>query len=357
MFFGLVAVDDHPCCKMQEAVETFFLNSIETDVFSYTLLPEWFRETLNKATCTLGAKFAQVHALLHAEGVTENDRRSVYVQLQSTNRIQELCDGTFQLPVGRIEWISVLGKGIAALMLSLYDSLDLTVFRRGGNRDEPTHQIYSEFIKKNKYVCPFCGLDKFKNKRGSRREDFDHYLHKSAYPLAASNMKNLVPTCGTCNQDYKGTKDILADGAAFYPYSAIPEVKLEVACQAYPATEDLDDMGQWSVTLELSQPDPSAAPKMTAWNRVYSIKKRLEDEIAEFFEDWMNELTDDQTQPLEREQFIDLIASAKTKAVENSHRRMQPGQIVKAAFFDFMLSRAEGAFVESFRRLQNGRCS
>lgn len=356
MFFALIAIKDHPCCKMQEVVEAFFLNSISEVTFSANLFPEWFRDTLEKPTCSLLAKFNRVHALLHAAEVTEDMRRAVYDLAVATNRIQSLCDGTEPLPSDNINWEAALGNAIVSLMSSLYDSLDFAVFRRDGSSGAPTHQLYVEFIDKNERVCPFCGLSQFKNPRGIRREDFDHYLHKSAYPFAASNMQNLVPTCGTCNQDYKKAKDILADGAAFYPYAALPEVKLEVECQAYPAPDDLDDTGEWSVKLELLEPGAAMDPRMIAWNRVYSIKKRLEDEIAVSCEEWMNEVTDGQTQPLGEDQFLEMIALARTRAIQSSHRRMQPGQIVRAAFFDFMHSRADTCFVESFRRSQNARC-
>src|SRR6185369_7382359 len=97
----------------------------------------------------------------------------------------------------------------------------------------PTKELYTEFIQKNKYVCPFCGLERYKNVLGAKREDFDHYMHKSGYPLAAANLRNLVPACGICNQDYKGSKNILADGAAFYPYAEIPEVRIGVMCENF----------------------------------------------------------------------------------------------------------------------------
>ncbi len=261
------------------------------------------------------------------------------------------------MPTNNIVWESEVGTAITDLMLTIYESLDLAVFRRDGNDDKPTHLLYKEFIQKNGYVCPFCGLSKYKNKLGLRREDFDHYLHKSEYPLAAANMNNLVPTCGTCNQDYKKAKNILGDGKAFYPYSAVPEVKLEVMCQQYPAVQNFSDKGKWKVNIELSAPDANVIPKMKAWDRVYSIKTRLESEITEFFEDWMKEIADDQTIPLAPEQFIGLIQSAKTKAIASAKRKMQPGQIIKAAFFDFMLTGAEKGFVESFRHSQNRACS
>ena len=355
MFFGLIAVDNHPCCKMQEIVEAFFLGAIETQEFSMELFPEWIRATLQNANCALGEKFLNAHRLLHKAGLDAVTRRAIYEQVQLTNGIEELCNGTAHLPESAINWKTELGKAISSLMSALYSSLDLAVFRKDGEAGRPTHQLYSEFIKKNKYVCPFCGLSQFKNKRGARREDFDHYLHKSEYPLAAANCKNLIPTCGICNQDYKKTKDILADGTAFYPYADIPKVKLEVDCNAYPTMNNFDDPGDWSVNLTLIEPDEAAIPKMNAWNRVYAIKKRLEDEIREFFESWMEEVTDDHAFEIEEREFVRLITGARVRAREGAERRVEPKQIIKEAFYDFILNRADKAFRESFRILQNRR--
>lgn len=353
MFFGLKAVDDHPCCKMQEVVEAFFKNSIDKDTFSLNLFPKWMQGTLKKKNCTLLDKFAALHALLHEAPMDSDARRGIYQQIELTNRIQDLCDGVIKPPRNHIVWNSPLGKAIAALMATLYESLDLAVFKRKGQTESPTHQLYNEFIERNKYVCPFCGIDKFKTRGGARREDFDHYLHKSAYPLAAANMRNLIPTCGTCNQDYKMAKDVLADGLAFYPFAAVPEMKVQVDCAKYPMTTELDDKGKWSVKIELAKSDAAVAPKMTTWNRVYSIKSRLEIEIREYFDEWMTEVSDDCSHQVNEEQFAQLITSAKVKAKERAKRRMEPKQIVKEAFYDFVLTKAKGPFVESFRRLRN----
>jgi hypothetical protein len=353
MFFGLTAINDHPCCKMQEVVDAFFKNSIDEDTFSLELFPKWIQGTLKKKNCTLIEKFAAVHASLHETKMDSDARRDIYQQLQLTNRIQDLCNGVIKPPKNCIVWTSPLGKAIAVLMETLYESLDLAVFQKKGQSLAPTHQLYNEFIEKNRYVCPFCGLDKFKTRGGPRREDFDHYLHKSAYPLAAANMKNLIPTCGSCNQDYKKVKDVLANGAAFYPYAVIPEVMVEVDCTQYPRTTTLDDKGKWSVKVELAKSDVTASPKMTAWNRVYSVKNRLEIEIREYFDEWMAEVSDDCPREVDEKQFADLITSARVKAKERAKRRMEPKQIVKEAFYGFVLTKAKSAFVESFRMLRN----
>jgi len=353
VFFGLQAIADHPCCNMQAVVEAFFQNSIDQHLFTVDLFPAWFRPTLEDARCVLDKEFGKVHALLYAVGMNEGSRRRIYEQLESINHIQELCNGERPIPDNVINWDSDLGKSIDALMDRLYDSLDLKIFRRRKVSINPTQQLYSEFIQLNKYVCPFCGLERYKNVLGPRREDFDHYLHKSAYPLAAANMKNLVPACGICNQDYKGSKDVLADGAAFYPYAEIPEVRIDVTCENFPAIADFDNHGQWRVDVDLAEPDATAAPKLQAWDRVYRIKQRLENEVQKFSEDWMDEVIDGCTEEIDQGTFVELISKAKERASNAVMRRMQPGQLIRRAFYDFALNNVNRPFFESFRVARN----
>lgn len=338
---------------MQAVVEAFFRNSINQPLFSVDLFPAWFRPTLEAKTCTLDAEFGKVHALLHAVGMEEGNRRQIYDQLVATNRIQELCDGTLPVPGNVIDWENDLGKSIITLMSRLYESLDLAVFRRGGGTVKPTKELYTEFIQKNRYVCPFCGLRTYKNVLGVKREDFDHYMHKSSYPLAAANMKNLVPACGICNQDYKWSKDILADGAAFYPYADIPEMRIEVTCDNFPNTAELDDEGQWNVAVDLATPDVTVAPKLQAWDRVYRIKERLANEVQKFCEEWMFEVTDVCTEEVDQGAFVELIRSAQERASNAALRKMQPGQLIRSAFYDFALSNVNHPFFESFRQARN----
>ncbi|OHB60612.1 MAG: hypothetical protein A2Y12_20625 [Planctomycetes bacterium GWF2_42_9] len=353
MFFRLQAIADHPCCNMQDVVEAFFRNSIDQPHFSVNLFPEWFHSTLEDRRCTLNVAFRRVHELLYADGMNEGCRRQIYVQFESTNRIQELCDGTLPVPINVIVWESDLGKSIDTIMSRLYESLDLVIFRRGDEIVNPTKELYSEFIKLNKYVCPFCGLGRYKNVHGSRREDFDHYLHKSDYPLAAANMRNLVPSCGICNQDYKGFKDVLADGTAFYPYADIPEVSIHVTCVHFPSPANFNDKGQWSVEVALAIPDATAEPKLQAWDRVYEIKKRLKDEVREFCEEWMNEVTHKCTGLIDPGKYVELISSAREEASDAAVRRMEPGQLIRRAFYDFALNNVTRPFFESFRVSKN----
>jgi hypothetical protein len=182
MFFGLTAID-HPCCKMQEAVESFFFKSIDQVTFSTDLFPVWIRTTIRQTNpqvasgtgssgatastprrTTLGDRFEAVHAHLHSSSMSCGKRRAIYNQLYVTNQIEELCGGKVSIPLNEIDWKSDLGFAISELMEALYSSLDLAVFRRPGQTGQPTHQFYTEFTKTNCKVDPILRPGKRKVK-------------------------------------------------------------------------------------------------------------------------------------------------------------------------------------------------
>jgi hypothetical protein len=47
-------------------------------------------------------------------------------------------------------------------------------------------------------TCPFCGI--------GEPTTLDHYLPKEEFPEFSVLSKNLIPVCGVCNSNYKGTK-------------------------------------------------------------------------------------------------------------------------------------------------------
>jgi hypothetical protein len=77
-----------------------------------------------------------------------------------------------------------------------------------GVRDSHYAVIYDSIPHR---VCSFCGIE-YMDAPGARREDLDHYLPKSLYPLAAANLRNLVPMGHKCNSKYKLGTDLLRKG-------------------------------------------------------------------------------------------------------------------------------------------------
>ncbi|KOY87851.1 hypothetical protein AD998_18445 [bacterium 336/3] len=57
-------------------------------------------------------------------------------------------------------------------------------------------------------VCPYCNRNYIRNLQEKRTCEFDHFYPKEAYPFLAMSFYNLIPSCKTCNQTLKGSKEI-----------------------------------------------------------------------------------------------------------------------------------------------------
>lgn len=143
-----------------------------------------------------------------------------------------------------------------------------------GPRDKHYSVIYDSLKHK---LCPFCGIDSLDSPtKNNRREDDDHYLPKSEYPFAAVNLRNIVPACRKCN-DYKGTNDpIFAAGQRFraldpYSHSGFT-VRLD---NSLPLGSARANLPEWQIEFE------PPAPEAETWDRVYSLRRRLRENILD----------------------------------------------------------------------------
>lgn len=50
--------------------------------------------------------------------------------------------------------------------------------------------------------------------------EFDHFYHKSEYPLLAISFYNLIPSCNVCNTHFKGSKNSINENI-FHPYTVV----------------------------------------------------------------------------------------------------------------------------------------
>jgi hypothetical protein len=81
----------------------------------------------------------------------------------------------------------------------LYNLYDTNIQLKKGIK---RHTVGQLFVRKG-LVCPYCGI-----KRNYTR-DLDHYIPRSKYPEFSIMTNNLIFSCPTCNQDYKG--DLFVD--------------------------------------------------------------------------------------------------------------------------------------------------
>lgn len=152
-----------------------------------------------------------------------------------------------------------------------------------GVRDSHYAQIYASIPHK---VCPFCGIE-YMDAPGARREDLDHYLPKSLYPLAAANLRNLVPMGHKCNSKYKLSTDLLrkSDGTRRVAFDPYDHTKISVLLDdSEPFDGEECNLPKWVVRFD---PDTSAA---TTWDEVFEIRARYcRDHLNPSYKKWLQD--------------------------------------------------------------------
>jgi hypothetical protein len=118
-----------------------------------------------------------------ARKFTISDRAEFLAGFRQQNQIAGLLDGSVALPVfnSKLQLLLHATEAICEEGFSLLGKMDVRVRH---------YQIIYEHLKSK--TCPFCGTEPF-DAPTLASEDEDHYLARSAYPMAAANFANLVP--------------------------------------------------------------------------------------------------------------------------------------------------------------------
>jgi hypothetical protein len=241
------------------------------------LIPEAHRDIL-QGRPALRNKLNAYEKALAKLGIKK--RKQVLQALNDQNEIafllccQHNCEAINDLP-------KTIRKPVMDLFAYAFDILTGL-----GVRDSQYKAIYEVMRHR---VCPFCGCEPFKA-LGSRREALDHYLLESKYPFAASNLRNLVPMCHTCNSGYKLSQDMLYrnDGTrrkSFDPYNCTgTRLSLE---QSQPFAGTVTPIGQlprWQIEFE-----PNTEEVLT-WNQVFHIRERYQNDVLDAeFKTWLRD--------------------------------------------------------------------
>ncbi len=101
------------------------------------------------------------------------------------------------------------------------------IFNYDSFRDISAKNIFSGFILAKKLgieCCPYCNRNyttthaMYKGKKVF--PEFDHFYHKTNYPLLSVSFYNLIPSCNVCNTHFKGSKDSVKT-EIFHPYKEV----------------------------------------------------------------------------------------------------------------------------------------
>lgn len=117
-----------------------------------------------------------------------------------------------------------------------YGYLTTGFIKKGKNNEDIKYSSKDLIESLGISVCPYCNRNYIKlveierevneeievkgeiEKIKIRIDELDHFYPKSEYPFLAVSFYNLIPSCKTCNQTFKGTKLVSVN-----PYSKIEE--------------------------------------------------------------------------------------------------------------------------------------
>ena len=248
----------HEClCAAIEAVHSH-IDSDKSQLPWPAILPNQHQSRLS------ASKGLRKHLERYAEvlrKLSKSNQDQILQAIADQNKISELLSGVCDCAM--IDDLPKLIRPcIRELFIYAFDKLkDL------GVRESHYAQIYAAIPHK---VCPFCGIE-YMDPPGARREDLDHYLPKSLYPLAAANLRNLVPMGHKCNSKYKldtnplrrndGTRRVAVD-----PYDHT-EISI-ILDDSRPFDGEESNIPKWLVRFE---PDTPAA---ATWDEVFEIRLR-----------------------------------------------------------------------------------
>ncbi len=200
--------------------------------------------------------------------------QQILIALDEQNRVSDLlsgvcdCDRCDRLPAH----IQEPAKELFAEGFRL-----LTEF---GIRDAQYQSIYASLDSK---ACPFCGCEYFDAPQAPR-EALDHYLAKSIYPYAGTNLRNLAPIGTKCNSNYKKDRDVIRAAnvarLAFDPYgNGSASVSL---VQSVPFAGTDGDTPDWIVDFV------PASQQAETWDAVVEIRTRYRRDILDqTFKTWL----------------------------------------------------------------------
>lgn len=156
------------------------------------------------------------------------------------------------------------------------------------NRDNCLNKHYEDVWKnlqsREIRICPFCGIEELLPPE-LYRQDYDHLLCQSEYPMLAIASKNLVPSGRDCNQIFKKATDVIwieGSRSVFpYPYADIAELLMTLE------NEQLDFRrlkGNWKIQFFPNQ------PSIQSWIYVFKINERIKTQVLDArYVGWLKE--------------------------------------------------------------------
>lgn len=286
-----------PIERVNQVVYEFIKNSIPNGNYSRSLFPNWFHDVLANSRAKEGNKsfedkFEETYTEIQA--LPQAVRQNIFNEFEQGLDIKSLCEDK-SIPVILTEQYSVeLHKKLKVVLKDHFYGSALAKNKTiQGKLSTTLREHYISFKDANKKgrVCPFCGLHNYALKNGEAKDDYDHWLYKSKYPLYAVNFSNLVPMCDKCNQGgVKGITDVIHDEngtrrESFYPYDVNSGVSIIVNnfTPPYAPTYDRGDEFPYGYyQLDITYNDVTEAEKVETWKTVFKIEERFNSFLSEY---------------------------------------------------------------------------
>jgi hypothetical protein len=273
---------DH--CRLHEFIISFFKRiEHENKPFDISFFEPDFQDIVNRHKTILKKQCKDIYEVISK---WSKRKRSKFIRrIIISNSIENICHGT-------VKALSLddIPSDIKPLIKDLFDNLykqvlDGDPFNKKFNTTLRQH--FDEFRTQNKELtlCPICGISELKTKYDTNRDQYDHYLPKSIYPLSSVNFKNLIPACTDCNSlEVKGDKDIVSiasNGKLFYIYDTSHK-GIEVDFKISKDDEEIDNI-TWDINF--LTPDVKI-DEIESWKKIYNIEGRYKGFIKGRIESW-----------------------------------------------------------------------
>jgi len=227
--------------------------------------------------------------------LTTTQKNFIRDTFNNNNQIEELCCNDVE-PIFYKDITSEISEDISDALKDfnnyLYKFLDKSDAAFVKNYTSATI-YYKELVSQLPASrCPFCGIERIKSKRMSRRDAYDHYIPKSLLPFTAINVKNLAPMCKDCNESWKNdnnpintNKDSGDARKTFYPFCTnLPEIEIHFD-NLY-----LDPLNIDEHNIEVRYECEGYEVEVSTWRKIFNIDERYDDLIRTDCKAWLEEV-------------------------------------------------------------------
>lgn len=217
--------------------------------------------------------------------LTVAQRAQVSLWYDHNNDIEALCRNDTSKAPGTYPQIKTINADLEKALKTFCQSLftDVIHLKAVTSRTEEIDAHYDAFVKENdEGKCPFCGYGDIKGQHHSKREAYDHFLPKGAYPFNSVNFRNLAPMCHECNSSYKLKKDPVRhidplhksttgiQRKAFYSYATVPS---GIVIALNLNTADIDKLTPGDIDFHITA--PGRDEELETWKDIFGIEERF----------------------------------------------------------------------------------